>query len=266
MSFALLYAVVRFLLDALLTRRQSASRLEAEVLALRHQLRVLQRQVRRPCWQPADRVYLSALSRLLPGPSWSSLLTSRETLLRWHRELVRRRWATYRSRPRRWQSADRETLRETAVRLAQENPIKLGMRCSHLTVLRILPRHGLQSVPRRSQRSSQSFIRQHANQMLACDFFVVDTSLAHPALGLLLHRDRQPLRASGWLHLHHGPALRGSSPLSLGDPSSRLRAPLTFICRRTKNVTVHPSAVTPLRLGSTYVYPSPMKESVRGST
>src|SRR5262249_38722933 len=82
MSFALLYAVVRFLLDALLTRRQSASRLQAEVLALRHQLRVLQRQVRRPRWQPADRVFLSALSRLLPRPSWSSQLPNPATLLR----------------------------------------------------------------------------------------------------------------------------------------------------------------------------------------
>lgn len=186
MSFALLYAVVRFLLDALLIRSQSEVRLQAEVLALRHQLRVLQRQVRRPHWQPADRVYLSALSRLLPRPSWSSLLPSPETLLRWHRELVRRRWATYRSRPRYRQSADRETLRETTVRLAQENPLwgyrriqgellKLGMRCSHLTVLRILRRYGLQPAPRRSQRSWQSFVRQHADQMLACDFFVVDT-------------------------------------------------------------------------------------------
>ena len=89
---ARLYAVVRFLLDALLIGRQSEVRLQAEVLALRHQFRVLQRQVRRPRWQPADRVYLRALSRLLP--SWSSLLPSPETLLRWHRELVRRRCAS----------------------------------------------------------------------------------------------------------------------------------------------------------------------------
>jgi len=186
MSFALLYAVVRFLLDALLIRRQSASRLQAEVFALRHQLRVLQRQVRRPRWQPADRVFLSALSRLLPRPSWSSLLPSPETLLRWHRELVRRRWAAYRSRPRRQRSSDRDLLRETIVRLARENPrwgyrriqgevIKLGMRCSHLTVLRVLRRHHLGPAPRRSQRSWQSFVPQYADQMLACDFFVVDT-------------------------------------------------------------------------------------------
>src|SRR5215813_11518819 len=122
MSFALLYAAVRFLLDALLISRRSESRLQAEVLALRYQLRVLQRQLRRPRWQPADRLFLSALSRLLPSPSWSSLLPSPETLLPWHRELVRRRWAAYRSRPRRPQPADRRARRETIVRLAEENP------------------------------------------------------------------------------------------------------------------------------------------------
>src|SRR5499427_5775545 len=183
MSFALLYAAVRFLLDALLISRRSESRLQAEVLALRHQLRVFQRQVRRPRWQPADRLFLSALSRPLPSPYWSSLLPSPETLLRWHRELVRRRWAAYRSRPRRPQPIDRRARRETIVRLAEENPrwgyrriqgelLKLGMRCSHLTVVRVLSHHRLGPAPRRTQRSWRSFVGQHADQMLACDFFV----------------------------------------------------------------------------------------------
>jgi hypothetical protein len=75
MSFALLYSLIRVLLDDLLTRRESELRLRAEVLALRHQLQVLERQVRRPRWQPADRPLLSALSRVLPrqpGPLCSS--------------------------------------------------------------------------------------------------------------------------------------------------------------------------------------------------
>ncbi len=95
MSVALLYSLVRFLLDALLTRRQSELRLRAEVLALRQQLRVLERQVRRPRWQPADRLLLTALSRILPCPVWSALLVSPETLLRWHRELIHGKWAAY---------------------------------------------------------------------------------------------------------------------------------------------------------------------------
>jgi len=67
MSFALLYSVVRFLLDALLTRRQSDLQLQAEVLALRHQLRVLQRQVRRPRWQPAK---IASPERPEPPTAW----------------------------------------------------------------------------------------------------------------------------------------------------------------------------------------------------
>jgi hypothetical protein len=69
MSFALLYSLVRFLLDALLTRRQSELRLGAEVLALRHQLRVLERKVRRPRWQRTDRLLLTALSHGSASPS-----------------------------------------------------------------------------------------------------------------------------------------------------------------------------------------------------
>ncbi len=57
MSFVLLYAVVPFLLYGLLTHRQSEIRLRAEVLALRHQLRVPQRQIRRPRWQATDRLF-----------------------------------------------------------------------------------------------------------------------------------------------------------------------------------------------------------------
>jgi hypothetical protein len=60
MSFAILYTLVRFPLDVLLVRRQSELKLRAEVLAVRHQLAVLQRQVRRPRWQPSDRLLLAA--------------------------------------------------------------------------------------------------------------------------------------------------------------------------------------------------------------
>ena len=65
----------------------------SEVLALRHQLRVLERRVGKPAWQPVDRLWLAALSRLLPSSGWSALPPRPETLLRWHRDLVRRKWA-----------------------------------------------------------------------------------------------------------------------------------------------------------------------------
>ena len=101
MLLALVYGIVRFLLDLLIQRQKAEANLQIEVLALRHQLRVLERQVRRPRIQTGDRMLLAALSRILPRPAWSSFLVSPETLLHWHRELVRRKWALYARRPRR---------------------------------------------------------------------------------------------------------------------------------------------------------------------
>jgi hypothetical protein len=100
MLLALLYSLFRLLLDLLLVRCRSEANLQSEVLLLRHQLRVLQRQTRRPRWQPGARLLLAALSRRLPRPDWASFLVSPETILRWHRELVRRKWYAFGRRPR----------------------------------------------------------------------------------------------------------------------------------------------------------------------
>ena len=99
MLYSLLYVVVRLLLEVLIVRGRSEARLRAEVLALRHQLAVLERQVGRPRWQPSDRLVLAAISRVLTRPGWRSLIPRPETLLRWHRDLVRRKWAAYWRRP-----------------------------------------------------------------------------------------------------------------------------------------------------------------------
>jgi hypothetical protein len=120
----------------------------------------------------------------MPKPSWRSLLVSPETLLRWHRELVRRKWALYSRRSRRKRSRGERD--ELILRLARENArwgyrripgelLKLGCRCSPGTVRNVLRRHGLLPAPRRSQRSWREFVRQHAEQILAADFFVVET-------------------------------------------------------------------------------------------
>lgn len=66
---------------------------DVELLVLRHQLRVLRRQVKRPCLRRSDRLILAAASPRLHRPRWSSFIVKPETLLRWHRELVRRKWA-----------------------------------------------------------------------------------------------------------------------------------------------------------------------------
>lgn len=70
---------------------------DLELLVLRHQLVVLGRQERRPRLRPADRALLAALARLLPPRRRHGLVVTPQTLLRWHRELVRRKWT--RARP-----------------------------------------------------------------------------------------------------------------------------------------------------------------------
>jgi putative transposase len=120
--FALAYTVVRVLLEALIVGRKPDAKLQAEVLALRRQLRVLERQVSRPRWHPSDRLLLAAISRALPRPVWRSLLPSPETLLRWHRELVRRKWAAYARRPRRQRPVPRSDLHDLILQFARENP------------------------------------------------------------------------------------------------------------------------------------------------
>ena len=186
MLYSLLYDLLRIMIEIVIVRRRGDAQLRTEVLALRHQLGVLERQVGRPRRQPSDRLLLTAISRALPRPAWRSLLHSPETLLRWHRELVRRRWAAYRRRPRRQRSALSTELHDLIVKLAEQNPrwgyrriqgelIKLGHRCSHFTVRKVLRRHGIPPAPRRSQRSWREFVHQHTDQILATDFFAVNT-------------------------------------------------------------------------------------------
>jgi transposase len=151
---------------------------------LRHQLRVLQRQVARPRLRPADRVLLAALSRSLPRPAWSSFFVSPVTLLRWHRRLVARRW-TY-SRRRVGRPRTRSGICELVLRLARENPswgyrrihgelVGLGIRIAPCTVWAILRRHGIEPAPRRAALSWSQFLRAQASAIIACDFLTVDT-------------------------------------------------------------------------------------------
>ena len=65
---------------------------DLEILVLRHQLRVLQRKAGPPKLRPTDRVLLAAASRVIPRDRWVSFLVTPATLLRWHRELARRKW------------------------------------------------------------------------------------------------------------------------------------------------------------------------------
>jgi putative transposase len=183
MSF--LYWALRRILEftVLLFRREEAK--EVEILVLRHQLAVLRRQVTRPELGLADRALLAGLSRALPRRRWPAFFVRPETLLGWHRRLVARRW-TYggqRGRPRR-----RDELRALVRRLAAENPSwgyrriagelrPLGITAAPSTVWAILKEAGIDPAPRRTGVTWAAFLRSHAQSILACDFFTVETAL-----------------------------------------------------------------------------------------
>jgi putative transposase len=120
MSASLVYLLLRQVEQMLTQLARDGGAKDVELLVLRHQVAVLRRQVHRPALQPADRVVLAVLSRLLPRARWSMFFVTLATLLRWHRELVARRWTYPHARPSR-PPVDVQ-VRELVLRLAAENP------------------------------------------------------------------------------------------------------------------------------------------------
>ena len=106
MLWSFVYLVVRnlFALVWLLGRPRRSK--ELEILVLRHELAIVRRQAARPQLNRSDRALLAALSRMLPLQAWTSFAVRPETLLRWHRQLVARRWTYPHRKP-----ADRRSTR-----------------------------------------------------------------------------------------------------------------------------------------------------------
>lgn len=136
---------------------------DVEIAVLHHQLAVLHRQVPRPRFSPADRAVLATLARLLPRERWATFLVTPATLMRWHRDLVRRYWTFPHPEKVAPNALDAEVV-ALVLRFARENPRwgylrivgelkKLGVILSATTVRNVLrrhrrSRHGVDRIPR----------------------------------------------------------------------------------------------------------------------
>jgi transposase len=159
---------------------------DVEILVLRHQLAVLRRQVARPHFTWSDRALVAFLAGLVPRERWRSFLVSPQTILGWHRSLVRGRWTYPHRRPGRPVLAEQTV--ELICRLARENPRwgylrivgelkKLGVCVSKTSVGTVLRCHGLPPAPRRQGPTWTQFLSAQAKGDVATDFFHVDTVL-----------------------------------------------------------------------------------------
>ncbi|MEU4744350.1 integrase core domain-containing protein [Actinosynnema sp. NPDC023658] len=163
---------------------------DTEILALRHQIMILERQLgnARPRFSPGDRAFLAALLHRLPADALRRLrlLVRPETVLRWHRDLPARRHAA-RSRPRRpGRPRTVRSIRLLVLRLARENPtwgyrrihgelLVLGVKVAASTVWQILKDTGTDPTPQRTTTTWSAFLRSQADALLACDFFETST-------------------------------------------------------------------------------------------
>src|SRR5262245_7685582 len=196
MFFYAIALLVSLLIDILTVTFNADGDKDLEILVLRHQLRISQRKVgKTPRLSRAEKLLLAVLadkfktgvkgvrSRLNEG----LMLFKPETILKWHRELVKRQWR-FKPGPRAGRPRTAAEVEGLVIRLAKENPrwgadrihgelVKLGIELGPTTVRDISARQGIPPAPERSQYSSswRRLLAHYKAQILASDFFTVET-------------------------------------------------------------------------------------------
>ena len=197
MILSVAYLLVRKVLGCLLvlTRREASK--DAELLVLRHENAVLRRQIGRVRYQPADRLWLAALSRLIPRHRQGEVFAvTPATLLAWHRRLVARKW-DYASRQHPGRPPTAAATRKLVIRMATDNPtwghrrvqgefVRLGHPIAASTVWQILHDAGIDPAPRRKGPTWKQFLTVQARGIVAADFVHVDTILLQRIYALIV--------------------------------------------------------------------------------
>jgi putative transposase len=195
--FSVVYLLTRRMLGCLsLLARREASK-DAEFLVLRHENAVLRRQTGRVRYQPADRLWLAALSRLIPRHRWGAVFAvTPATLLAWHRRLVTRKW-DYPSRRHPGRPPTAAAIRKLVIRFATDNPtwghrrvqgelVKLGHPIASSTVWQISHGAGIDTAPRRTGPTWKQLLTSQARGIFAADFVHVDTVLLRRIYALIV--------------------------------------------------------------------------------
>jgi putative transposase len=186
MTLRLVYLVAVRVFGWLVLMARSDAVKDAEILVLRHQVAVLQRQVKQPRPSWADRAVLSALFRVVPAGHRRRLrlIVSPRTVLRWHARLVKWRWTYPGRRPGRPRTA--AVIGRLVLEMARDNPtwgyrricgelLGLGYRVAPSMVWRILKDAGIDPAPSRAGPGWREFLTAQAHSILAVDFFHVET-------------------------------------------------------------------------------------------
>ena len=186
MTFRLLYLILVRLCGWLALLPRSDNIKDTEILVLRHQIAVLQRQVRSPRLTWADRAVLAALTRRLSTSRRCqvALIVTPRTLLRWHAELVKRH-RTYRRRPP-GRPRTGPAIRRLVLEMARDNPTwgyrricgeltGLGHKIAPSTIWEILKAADIDPAPQRVSAKWKQFLSAQARTIAAVDFFHVDT-------------------------------------------------------------------------------------------
>ncbi len=197
MLYHLLAQLVSLLFDLFTTKRLSDQHKDLEILLLRQQLRILQRHhPTAPRISRWEKLGLAVLAARFTGLGLGAktklnqvlLLFKPDTVLQWHHDIVRRKW-TFDNRPISGRPATGPELQALLLRLAGENPTwgysklhgeltKLGYSIGRSTVRDILKRQHIAPAPKRAKNggSWSTLLSHYSRQILACDFFTVETA------------------------------------------------------------------------------------------